>query len=34
MFILRRPLIAPLLALAAAAMLVALDRLADLSSLF
>ena len=34
MFIFRRPLIAPLLALATAAMLVVLDTLVDLSALF
>jgi len=33
MFIFRRPLVAPLLALAADALLVVLDRLADLSAL-
>jgi hypothetical protein len=34
MFIFQRPLMAPLLALATAATLVILDRLADLSALF
>jgi hypothetical protein len=34
MFIFQRPLVAPLLALATAAMLVVFDTLADLSALF
>lgn len=34
MFIFRRPLLAPLLALAVAAVLVALDALVDLSTVF
>jgi hypothetical protein len=34
MFIFQRPLVAPLLALATAAMLVVLDTLVDLSALF